>query len=206
MLDGVDIHHGQKLCKVYIQDVKNSDGTQEKRALIADSETGRAFLGSPLSKPEYSNLKKTGELDLFDIRRDPQTLAMNQKGIREAEILSRAQDQNCLIEISNIRRPYNETEATTDFVGTDPTGSKVFIDAKGIKTKLEGDRKPRPLNQQTEDIHNNILELFDNVDDPTKLRIVCDLSEAPTFLHRNLIEKITYKFDSDILNRIVFTY
>lgn len=37
--------------------------------------------GSTLSEQEYSNLKETGELDLFDLKRDPQTLVMNKKSI-----------------------------------------------------------------------------------------------------------------------------
>ena len=58
VLDGVHIHREQKDCKVYIKDIEASDGTKEKLAIIADSKTGRAYLGSTLNKQEYSTLKK----------------------------------------------------------------------------------------------------------------------------------------------------
>jgi hypothetical protein len=198
VLDGLHIHREQKTCKVYIQDVETSDGTQEKLALIADAETGRSYLGSTLTEQEYSNLKKTGEIDLFDVKRDPQTLAMNQKSIQEAEVLIRAKDEGCLAEVSNIRRPYNVSESEADFVGTDRRGSKVDIDIK----KIDGSGR-RPLAQQTEDINANI---FDGADDPTKLQIICDISAAPTFLQRTVIKNITHEFDSNQLNNINFLF
>lgn len=69
--------------------------------------TSRAYLGSTLTEQEYSNFKKTGEIDLSDLQRDPQTLVMNQKTIQEAEALSRAKDEGCLTKFTDIRRPYN---------------------------------------------------------------------------------------------------
>jgi hypothetical protein len=87
VLDGVHIHRQQKNFKVYIKDIQTSDGRHEKLALIVDGKTGRSSLGSILTKEEYSNLKKNGEINLSDLRRDPQTLVMNKKSSKnEAKI------------------------------------------------------------------------------------------------------------------------
>ena len=58
VFDGVPIHREQKTCKVYIKDIETNDGTQKKLVLIADTETGLAYLGSTLTEQEYSHLKK----------------------------------------------------------------------------------------------------------------------------------------------------
>ena len=201
VLDGIHIHREQKNCKVYIKDIETSDGTQKKLALIADTETGRAYLGSTLTEQEYSNFKKTGEIDLFDLRRDPQTLVMNQKSIQEAEALSRAKDEGCLTEFTDIRRPYNVSESLADFVGKDSMGSEINFDIKAI----DGSGR-RPLDRQTQDINQNIKDLFDGADDPTKFQIICDISSAPTFLQETIIKNITQGFDSNQLKNINFLF
>ena len=201
VLDGIHIHREQKNCKVYIKDIETSDGKQKKLALIADTETGRAYLGSTLTEQEYSNFKKTGEIDLSDLRRDPQTLVMNQKSIQEAEALSRAKDEGCLTEFTDIRRPYNVSESLADFVGKDSMGSKINIDIKAI----DGSGR-RPLDRQTQDINQNIKDLFDGADDPTKFQIICDISSAPTFLQETIIKNITQGFDSNQLKNINFLF
>lgn len=201
VLDGIHIHREQKNCKVYIKDIETSDGTQKKLALIADTETGRPYLGSTLTEQEYLNLKKTGEIDLSDLRRDPQTLVMNQKSIQEAEALSQAKDEGCLTEFTDIRRPYNVSESLTDFVGKDSMGSKINFDIKGI----DGSGR-RPLDRQTQDINQNIKDLFDGADDPTKFQIICDISSAPTFLQKTIIKNITQGFDSNQLKNINFLF
>ena len=55
---------------------------------------------------------------MLDLKRDPQTLVISQKSIQEADILSRAQNDNYLDDLTNIRRPYNVSESKYDFVGT----------------------------------------------------------------------------------------
>jgi len=132
VLDGIHIHREEQECKVYIQKVETSDGTQEKFAVIVDVKTGRSCLGSTLTDQEYSNLKEMGRIDLADLRRDPQILVMNQKGIKEAEVLSRAKDEGFLNEFSDIRRPHNVSESNADFVVTDSRGSRIDIDIKAI--------------------------------------------------------------------------
>lgn len=201
VLDGIHIHREQKNCKVYIQDIKTSDGTQKKLAVIADIETGRAYLGSTLTEQEYSNLKKTGEIDLSDLRRDPQTLVMNQKSIQEAEVLSRAKDEGCLTEFTDIRRPYNVSESSSDFVCKDSMGSQINLELKAI----DGSGR-RPLNRQTQDINQHIKSLFNGADDPTKFLIICDISDAPTFLQETIMKNITQGFDSNQLKNINFVF
>lgn len=201
VLDGIHIHREQKNCKVYIKDIETSDGTQEKLALIADTKTGRSYLGSTLTEQEYSNLKTTGEIDLSDLRRDPQTLVMNQKSIQEAEALSRAKDQGCLTEITDIRRPHNVSESLTDFVGKDSMGSKIKIDFKAINASGH-----RTLDRQTQDINQNIKDLFESADDSTKLQIICDISELPSFLKNTVIKNITHGLASEQLDNISFLW
>lgn len=91
-MEGIDIHNGQTECKIYIKDKKNIEGIKEKFSVITNSKTGRAKLGSKLAKKEYNYLKKNGELDLFDLRRDSQTLVMNKKSVAEADAVKRAQE------------------------------------------------------------------------------------------------------------------
>ena len=119
---------------------------------------------------------------------------MNQKSIQEAEVLSRAKDESYLTKFSYVRRPYNVSESVTDFVGKDCIGSKIDIDIKTI----DGSGR-RPINRQTQDINQNIKDLFDGANDPQKFQIICDISAAPTFLHKTIIKNITQGFDSNQL-------
>ena len=63
-----DIHNDQQDCKVYITTEIN-DGKWT------------------------SHMQETGELNLNDLNRDPQTRSRNVKSVNEANILSRAQEQ-----------------------------------------------------------------------------------------------------------------
>ena len=127
VLDGVMIHHGEKNCKLYVKDSKTSDGKQEKSVVITDKNTGRAVLGSTLTEQEYSNLKQTGNIELSALRRDPQTLGMNQKSIDEAEARTRANDEGCLTGLTEVRRFNNLGESGADFVAKDSVGSTKLI-------------------------------------------------------------------------------
>lgn len=200
ILDGIHIYQEEKECKIYIKNVESSDGTHQKLALIADTKTGRSYLGSILTEEEYWYLKETGEIYLFDLQRDPQTSVMNQQSIQEAEILSRAKDEGCLTGFGYIRRPYNLLESRTDFVGYFK-GSKINIDIKAI----DGSGR-RSLDRQTQDINQNIKNLFDGADDPLKLHIICDISETPTFFQDTVIKNITEGLDSDQLDNINFLF
>ena len=195
----IDIHYNQTECNLYIKNHKNNSGKEKKFLVLSDPKSGKVKVASRVTKEEYNHLKKTGQLDLFDLRRNPQSRVMNQKGIQEAEILSRAQDQGYLTEIDDIRRPYNLSESNSDYVGKDRKGSKVEIDTKAI----DGSGR-RPLNKQTKDINESLIDLFEDVDDPTKLQIICDLSAKPAFLHEDMIKNITKGLDSKHLDNINF--
>ena len=127
VLNARHIHQKQTKCKVYIQNKKNFDGVDEKFGIITNVKTGLAMLTSPLSDEEYSHLKENSELNLFDLRRDPQTLVMNRKGVSEADALYRAQEQGLLSDLQNFRRPYNLDESNSDFVATNQNGKKEYL-------------------------------------------------------------------------------
>ena len=199
VLDGTLIHRQGKACKVYIKNTESSDGKVEKSVVIADTKTGRSYLGSTLNEQEYSNLEETGEINLSDLRRNPQTLVMNKKSIQEADILSRAEDQGCLTGFNNIRRPYSVSESVSDYICTDSTNSKIDINIKAIDPSGR-----RSLDRQTADINEHIKDLFDSADDPTKSQIICDISTTPTFLHRAIYKNITKGIDPQQLKNINF--
>lgn len=88
-----------------------------------------------------------------------------------------------------------------NFVGKDSMGSKINIDMKAI----DGSGR-RPLDRQTQDINQNIKDLFDGAADPTKLHIICDISTALTVLHKTIIKNTTQEFDSNQLKKITFLF
>ena len=65
-------------------------------------------------------------------------------------------------------------------------GSKITFNIKAI----DGSGR-RSLDRQTQDINQNIKDLFDGADDPTKFQIICDISSVPTFLQKTIIKNIT---------------
>jgi hypothetical protein len=86
-----------------------------------------------------------------------------------------------------------------DFVGKDFMGSKINIDIKVIDESGQ-----RPLNRQTQDINQNIKDLFDGADDSTKLQIICYISALPSFLENTVIKNITQGLASNQLDNISF--
>jgi pyruvate-formate lyase-activating enzyme len=75
----------------------------------------------------------------------------------------------------------------------------INIDIKAIDRSVR-----RPLNNQTQDINQNIKDLFDCADDPTKVQVICDISALPPFLEDVVIKNITQGLDSDQLENISF--
>jgi hypothetical protein len=158
-------------------------------------------LSSTISKEEYDNVKNTGELDLFDLRRDPQYLVINKKSVTEADILSRAKDDGYLTKFTDIRRPYNTSESNSDFVAKDSAGSKIDIDVKAF----DGSGK-RPYHLQTEDIIEVIKNEFNHVEDPNNVRVICDIALALLFYHKKIYNNITEALDSNELNKVDFLF
>lgn len=79
-----------------------------------------------------------------------------------------------------------------NFVGINFIGSKINFDIKGIDLSRQ-----QSLNRQIQHIHQNIKDLFESPDDPTKFQIIYDISSAPTFLDQIIIKNIIQRFDSN---------
>ena len=107
VIKGNDIHYQQRDCLVYVKTDSTSTGKQQKTAVIVDSKSGRTYLSSPITNEEYLYLKETGNIDLFDMNRDPQTMTFNKKSEIEATAIKNAKDQGLFSKVKNIRRPYN---------------------------------------------------------------------------------------------------
>lgn len=59
-----------------------------------DTKSGRLKLNSPINSEEYENLKnkKNTDLDLTDLRRDPEIGVMNEKSLKEYSAITRAKE------------------------------------------------------------------------------------------------------------------
>ena len=64
----------------------------------------------------------------------------------------------------------------------------------------------RPIHRQAQDINRNIKELYEDLNDPTSLRIIADISSVPSFLQEIVFKNITQGLDSDQLNNINFLF
>ena len=64
----------------------------EQTITIVDNTSGRFKIKSPITPEEYRNLtnKEKVELELTDLRRDPQTGVRNVKSVKEANTMKRA--------------------------------------------------------------------------------------------------------------------
>ena len=123
-------NYESRACLVYQKQIKQGSKTINN-VVITDKATGRAYLGSELTIPESLNLELTNKINIFDMRRDPQTLVMNEKGIKEFNSLTKAKKNGLLDKINEIRIPFNETETMGDFIGVDrATGKKTDIHIK----------------------------------------------------------------------------
>jgi hypothetical protein len=109
-----------KLSTIYLKKLKAGD--MEPIVAIVDNKSGRLKLDSPITAEEYQNLinKKNVDLELTDLRRDPQTGVRNAKSVKEANTIERAKEQGL---VDNYRRPKIYLgESDVDFVNLN--GSK----------------------------------------------------------------------------------
>ena len=134
--------------KEFIDTIQNPDEDGDRLSFIADNETGKGYLGSYLTKEEYLPIKETGEIGLFDLRRDPQTLVINKKSIQESDSLFQAKQEGHLDDYTDIRRPHNLFESNADFIGLDSDGSPVDVEFKAISQEV-----PRPINKQVKEVN-----------------------------------------------------
>ena len=77
-----------KPCNIYLK-----NGSTEARVVIIENKSGRLKLSSAITAEECQNLtnEKTVELELTDLRRDPQTGVRNEKSKKEPNTMERAQ-------------------------------------------------------------------------------------------------------------------
>ena len=196
ILEGNDIHNNQNNCKVYI--IKD-DG--ENFAVIVNSNTGRAILGSTLSSKEYKSLKNDGKIDLSNMSRDPQTRIINSKSENEFETLIRAQDEGLLKDLE-VRRPYNITESMSDFVGETKNGKKTDIEIK----RMDGYAKKTTLGQHTTEIARSIEKSLKVHDQSYDKIVICDLSPLPNTEINEAYKMICEKLNESEIGQVKFLY
>ena len=175
------IHRVDKESTVYLEDIEITPGIVQKHMVISDNENGNISLSSIITPEEYLNLKKTGEIDLFEFTRDPQTLVINSKAISEAASYKKATEEyGCLSGLSNERRPFNISESEKDVIAYGPNGERYQIELKKIHTNN------RPIRDQVQDVRSGIIYNLEQALDPSEkhinvkeLRILCDFTELP---------------------------
>jgi hypothetical protein len=176
VLEAVDIHRKGLRREIYIKEVTSDSGEVIDRfAVVRDKRTAVADISSRLSNEEYTHLKETGTLDLFDLCRDPQTRVLNLKSREEADSIARAQEEQLPwfedIVPGSIRRPYNVSESKQDFMGKTVDGKWVPFDLKAV---VENDK--RSIVAQIIDITRNVNQL---AEESTDCRIIVDVSKSP---------------------------
>ena len=125
---------------------------------------------------------------------------MNAKSVREADGVSRAQDQN-MLEGLTVRRAYNQSETRHDFIGEASDGRKIEIDMKGFEATGK-----RPLQTQVRNIIDGIQDSLNKAKDPSKLQFIRDLSTLPEFLRSKAYNDIIYGLESNALDQIDFLF
>ena len=201
VIQAIHIHKEGTRCNVYLKDlIIDTNGLKEnqKFAVIVDLETGRASLGSMITNEEYEHLKVNSEINLTDLRRDPKTLAMNSKSVLEAETLMKAKNQGCLEKYREIRRPFNDTEVNSDFVGINATGGVEPIHIK----KIYLNNRPFPF--QARDINGHLDKLY--YDYKGNGTIICDVSAAPSHMQPSVVKGIQQDLEPYKLENVDFVF
>ena len=131
------------------------------------------------------------------MRRDPQTLAMNQKSIYEADTIRQAAIEGCLTGVRDVRRPFNVTESNSDFVGLDRNNKSIDVE---LKTVAFDKIHKRSLDTQVNDIGRNAN---DRLQSQSNILLICDVSSAPDFIRKAIASNITDLVQPDLLIRLV---
>lgn len=179
-------------CTVYVQ---NSE--RGARVAIVGDESGRLKLSSPITADEYNNLtnKKSVDLELTDLRRDPQTGVINDKAIKEAHTMERAKEQGL---VESYRRPKVYLgERDVDFVNLD--GSIEYE----LKTVTQNQYKS--CQDSAKDIIKNIRNKAKN--EETLPNYYIDLKGVPESLKGTITQNIQDQLQSiENLNELNFVY
>ena len=199
VVEAIHPNDGGRRCLIYQKQMKE-DSKTINNVVIADKDTNRAILGSELTVSESLNLESTNKLNLFDMRRDPQTLVMNEKGIKELDSLTKARENGFLEKINQIRRPFNESETKGDFVGVDSvTGKKIDIHIKAIHPT-----SPRSVSLQMEDINKHLKSLLKY--NSRQEIVIYDGSNVADFLHDTIKQKVSHELNMYQLDKIKFVF
>lgn len=85
-------NYNGKPSTIYLEKFKAEN--MEPIITIVDNKSERVRLNSPITTEEYQNLinSKNKDVDLTDLRRDPQTEVRNAKSVKEANGMERARE------------------------------------------------------------------------------------------------------------------
>lgn len=167
-----------------------------------DGKTRSTQFYGPITDEEYSQLidSSCSTFELTDWSHDPETGSMNNKSIREAQVLNRG-IENGLDPTNEYRRPKLYLgERNNDFI--DKKGNYYEIKSFGVSSNN------RSLNQTLVDIRDNILknhEAFQNdpnLKHPHYLMDVEKLTlEETIFVHKNITKEL-----SPIINELTIDF
>ena len=187
-----------KLSTIYLEKLKTGD--IEATVAIVDNKSGRLKLSSTITAEEYQNLinKKNVDLELTDLRRDPQTDVRNAKSVKEANTMERAKEQGL---VDSYRRPklyLGETDV--DFVNLN--GSKKYE----LKAVTQNERKS--YQDSAKDIIKNIQNQAEKMKvGETLPDYLIDLEGVPDSLKWNIAQNIQDQLQSiNNLDELNFVY
>jgi len=183
-----------RLSTIYVK--KFSD--MEQTITIVDNTSGRFQIKSPITPEEYRNLtnKEKVELELTDLRRDPQIGIMNPKSLKEANTMKRAKEQGL---VDDYRRPkLHLGESDVDFVG-----SNISYELKAVTQT-----KHKSYQDSANDIVNNIRDSAENMKVRQTLPYyLIDLGDLPDSLKCNMAQTLQEQLESiNHLEHFQFVY
>ena len=175
-----------KLSTIYLEKSKTAE--MEAIVAIVDNKSGRLKLSSTITAEEYQNLININvDLELTDLRRDPQTGVRNVKSVKEANTMERAKEQGL---VESYRRPkvyLGETDV--DFVNLN--GSKKYE----LKAVTQNERKS--YQDSAKDIIKNIQNQAEKMKvGETLPDYLIDLEGVPDSLKWNIAQNIQDQLQS----------
>ena len=183
-----------KLSTIYL----NKFSDMEQTITIVDNTSGRFQIKSPITSEKYRNLtnKEKLELELTNLRRDPQIGIMNSKSLKEANRMERAKEQGL---VDNSRRSkLHLDESDVDFVD-----SNISYEVKAVTQT-----KHKSYQDSANDIVNNIRNSEENMRVRQTLPYyLIDLEDLPDSLKSNMAQTLQQQFESiNHLEHFEFVY
>ena len=126
------------------------------------------------------------DLELTDLRRDPQSGVMNAKSVKEANAMERVKEQGL---VDNYRRPKLYLgEPDSDFVSFD--GTKKY----DIKSVVQ--HKFKTYQNSAEDIVKNIIDQSKEYQGNNIPHYYVDLKDVPNFLQSDIAQYMQNQFQN----------